>query len=287
MENKIKIGCHVSIAKSVDLAVDRALKIGCDTFQIFTKNPRGWSAKIMDEVEIIDFRKKIKDNQFHPIFGHISYLPNLASTDPDISSKSMDSFLNEIRRCIVLGVPYFVIHEGSYRSSSFKIGMQRYIDSILKGVEATEGKVKILIENSSGGEKSITGSHGNIGNILTEVNDYRNVGVCFDTCHAFGSGYDLRNEKAVEVTIEDIQEQFGVENIDLIHANDSIGELGSLRDRHEHLGLGKIGEKGFECLINHEKLKGKPWILETPINETRGDIENVQYLRSLIRNEND
>ncbi|MCE7743335.1 MAG: deoxyribonuclease IV [Candidatus Heimdallarchaeota archaeon] len=284
--NDIKIGCHVSIAKSVDLAIDRALEVNGNTFQIFTKNPRGWAAKQMQEEEIQKFKAKSKKHNLSPIFGHISYLPNLASTDPEIYSKSLESFLNEIERCKILGVQYFVVHGGSYKSSSFEKGMSRYVESILEGINSTRGKVVILIENSSGGANSLTSSHKNISLILDEINDKTAVQVCFDTCHAFGSGYDLRDEKAVDATVDDIQTHFGFDNISLIHANDSIGELNSNRDRHQHLGLGEIGEKGFKALINNPNFKKKPWILETPINEIRGDSENIRYLHSLIRNEN-
>ena len=284
--NEVKIGCHVSISKSIDLAIDRALKINCNTFQIFTKNPRGWAAKTLKDEEIQNFKVKIKQYQLDPIFGHISYLPNLASTDPEVSKKSLESFLNEVSRCVTLEIPYFVIHGGSYRSSNFKNGMNKYIDSILNGISYAERKVVILVENSSGGANSLTGSHQNIGKILEEINDKAAVQVCYDTCHAFASGYDLRTKRSVENTLKDIQTNFGVDSIALIHANDSIGKLNSSSDRHQHLGLGEIGEKGFSAMINNSKLKSKPWILETPVDEIRGDIQNILYLRSLIIKEN-
>ncbi len=278
----VKIGCHVSIAKSVDLAVDRAVQINGNTFQIFTKNPRGWSAKILNEEEVQQFRLKLKKHEITHVFGHISYLPNLASTDSEIYSKSIRSFLNEIERCVTLGVSYFVVHGGSYKSSTFDKGMKRYIDSILKGIDQAKGKVVILIENSSGGVNSLTGTFDNISVILDEIADKSAVQVCLDTCHAFSSGYDLRTEKSVSKTINDMETHIGLSNISLIHANDSLGKLNSNRDRHQHLGLGEIGEQGFKAMINHRNLQEKPWILETPINEIRGDTENIEYLRSLI-----
>ncbi len=283
-DDSVKIGCHVSIAKSVDLAIDRALKIDANTFQVFTKNPRGWAAKIIQEEDILKFRAKVKEHLLSPIFAHISYLPNLASTDPEVYDKSLKSFLNEINRCAVLGIPYFVIHGGSHKSSSFKEGMNRYIESIIQGINSVTGKVIILIENSSGGANSLTGSHKNISQILDEIDDRTAVQVCFDTCHAFASGYNLCDERSVNYTIEDIQTHFGLDAVALIHANDSIGKLNSHQDRHEHLGLGEIGEEGFKAMINNPILKRKPWILETPINEIRSDIENIQYLRSLMKN---
>ncbi len=284
--NEVKIGCHVSISKSIDLAIDRALKSKCNTFQIFTKNPRGWAVKTLTDEEIQNFKRKIKQYKLDPIFGHISYLPNLASTDPEVSKKSLESFLNELSRCVALEVPYFVIHGGSHKSSNFEKGMNKYIDSILKGISYAERKVVILVENSSGGANSLTGSHQNIGKILEEINDRTAVQVCYDTCHAFASGYDLRTKKSVENTLDDIQTNFGVDSITLVHANDSIGKLNSSLDRHQHLGLGEIGEKGFSAMINNSQLKTKPWILETPVDEIRGDIKNILYLRSLIIEEN-
>ena len=280
--NDIKIGCHVSISKSVDLAIDRAIKIKCNTFQIFTKNPRGWKAKTLEEVEVNRFHSKLKKHKISPIFGHISYLPNIASPDPDIYTKSINSFLNEIDRCKILHIPYFVIHGGSYKCSTFKKGLKLYINSILKGIEQANGDVIILIENSSGGAKSLTGTLKNINTIINDIADKNAVQICFDTCHAFGSGYDLRDEKSVSKTLAEIESYFGLNLICLIHANDSIGKLNSNVDRHQHIGLGEIGQKGFTSLINNDYLKKKPWILETPVNEIRGDIENIQFLRSLI-----
>jgi len=279
----VKLGCHVSISKSVDLAFDRAKDKGCDVFQVFVKNPRGWTAKILSEEEISKFKNNQSTKKIYPNFAHISYLPNLASQNSEIYKKSIDCFSIEIERCKILEIPYFVVHGGSYKGGTLEQGLTTYVQSILKGIETSEGKVTILIENSSGEKNSLTSSFKNIGKIMTEINDSHAVQVCFDTCHGFGSGYDLRNSKAVQNTKEIIEDNIGLTNIALVHANDSLGELNSFRDRHEHIGLGNIGEEGFRTLINDKDFNQIPWILETPIDERRNDIGNLTYLRSLIK----
>ena len=278
---EVKIGCHVSIAKSIDLAFDRAKKIGCSTFQIFTKNPRGWAFKIIPKKVIEQFREKHLNYNISPVVAHISYLPNLASLNDEIHSKSMDSFLKEIERCAILGIPYFVIHSGSYKGGTFQEGFEKYVESIQKGIDFGERKVTILVENSAGGGKTLTGTFVSIQAILEEIKDSK-VKVCFDTCHAFSAGYDISNQLGVSNFIEEIKATIGMESIAIVHANDSKTEVGSNRDLHEHLGLGKIGEIGFSNLINDSDLRKKPWILETPIDERRKDVDNIDYLRSLI-----
>ncbi|MBY9002290.1 MAG: deoxyribonuclease IV [Candidatus Heimdallarchaeota archaeon] len=282
MNYEVKIGCHVSIAKSVDLAFDRAKDIGCATFQIFTKNPRGWAFKGLSSEEIERFRDKNLKYNMSPIVAHISYLSNLASLDKEIYQKSIESFLREIEICFLLGIPYFVVHSGSYKGGSFQEGFERYVSSIQRGIDAGKHKITILVENSASGEKALTGTFSNIKNILEEIND-QNVQVCFDTCHAFVAGYDISSKKGIVDFVTEVESTIGLRSISIIHANDSKTDVGSHRDLHEHLGLGKIGEIAFTELINNESLKKKPWILETPLDSIRNDFENINYLRSLIK----
>ena len=278
----MRIGCHVSVAKSYDLAFDRAEEKGCRTFQIFTKNPRGWAFKNLEKEEIQRFRNKKTYFDMNPLVAHISYLPNLASLNDEIYKKSIDSFLKEINRCVDLDISYFVIHSGSYRGGTYNQGLNIYVNSILKGIEEGKGKVTILIENSAGGEKSLTGTLANIQQILDEINDKKLVQVCFDTCHAFTAGYDLSKINGVKSFSEEVHSTIGMSAISVVHGNDSKTGVGSQRDLHEHIGLGMIGEEGFRALINEPDLRKKPWILETPIDSTRGDSDNINYLKSLI-----
>jgi len=280
---KFKIGCHVSISGSINLSFERAARLGCNTFQIFTKNPRGWAARTFADSEIQKFRENIKLAEISPIFAHISYLPNLASQNEVIYKKSLASFMLELERCSVLNIPYFVIHGGSYKGGTLEQGLSTYVKSLLRGLEGIEKKVIILIENSAGGKNSITGDLNNISKILDEIGDKQAVKICFDTCHAFGSGYDLRDEKGINKTIKNIESSIGMDRIVLVHANDSKGDLGSHRDFHEHIGLGKIGRNGFRAMVNHPLFNQKPWILETPVNEIRGDRENIEYILNMLR----
>ena len=280
----MKVGCHVSIAKSIDLSFTRAEKIGCTTFQIFTKNPRGWFVKPLENEAIVKFKYKMVRSDISPIFAHISYLPNLASSDRIVYKKSIESLLLELERCMILTIPYFIIHGGSYKGGSFKQGFDIYVNSILKGLEAVKNKVTILVENSAGGKNSLTGDISNIAKILEEIGDEKSVKFCFDTCHGFVAGYDLRNKQAIDYTLSIIESNIGLDNLILIHANDSKGDFMSNRDIHEHIGLGRIGEEGFKELVNHPLLKNKFWILETPVNKIRSDKENINFLLSLVSN---
>ncbi len=278
-----KLGCHVSITGNVDKAFDRAKIIGCETFQIFLKSPRMWRLRIFNEKEVANFKAKSKTYSIAPIIGHISYLPNLASQNEEIYKKSIHSFVKEIKLCKLLEIPYLVIHSGSYKGNSFEKGFVTYISSIMKGIEAAEGKIMLLVENTGSTKNSLTAKFEHIEKVLNEINDKKSVGTCFDTCHAYAAGYDLSTARSVNKTLEDIESTFGTANIHVIHANDTIGELGSNLDRHEHVGLGKIGKEGFETLINHNLLRNKPWILETPIDERRDDRKNIDYLRGLCK----
>lgn len=283
MDTTLKIGCHVSIAGSIVKSFERAQKHGFTAFQIFTKNPRSWNVKELTKEEVSKFQNNQKEYGNIPIIAHISYLPNLTSLNNEIYQKSLKSFEIELKKCLALEIPYFIVHCGSYKSGTLEEGLKTFISSIMKGLEITKGKTKILIENSSGGKNSFGGSFKNLGYILDEVNDNENVQVCFDTSHGFVAGHDLRTKESTDNVLDLIESTVGIRNIPVIHANDSIGKLNSHLDMHEHIGLGEIGRLGFQTLINNAELQKKIWILETPINEIRNDEENISYLINLIK----
>lgn len=270
----MKIGLHLSIAGSIDRAVDRALLLGCNTFQIFTRNPRQWRARELTAEETEAFVEKVKKSDVKPVFSHMPYLPNLASPRDDVYSKSVEALTLELERGSRLKIPYLVTHLGSHLGAGVEAGTDRIVDAIDRSLGASDGRVMLLLENSAGTKHSMGGSFEGIADILRRLAHPECVGLCLDTCHAFAAGYDLRTRTAVEGTLRKIDETIGFEKLHLVHLNDSRGDLNSHIDRHEHIGLGKIGEKGFRNILK-SRLSRLPLILETPQDETRRDIDNL------------
>ena len=278
----MQVGVHVSIAGSLDLAFDRAVEKGCDTFQIFTRNPRGWKFKDLSDGKIEGFVEKSKDTSISPVFDHMPYLPNLASPRDVVYVKSVSALADELGRCGQLGIPYLVTHLGSHLGKGKESGFKRIINGINLALdEAEDCGVMLLLENTAGTRNSMGSSFDDLLQILDNVFVQGRVGVCFDTSHAFAAGYDLRTVAAVDETLGDFDDLVGLDRLRLLHLNDSRGDLGSNVDRHEHIGLGFIGEDGFKAILRHRALKGLPMILETPEDERRDDYDNLAKVREL------
>jgi len=276
----MRIGFHMSIHGSIDRAVDRALKIGCNTLQIFTRNPRGWKVRLLKEKEIRAFISKVEKNDVRPVFSHMPYLSNLASPKNDVYAKSIETLIIEMKRCEILKIPYLVTHLGSHLGYGAKIGLERIIRAIDKAFSVAGEKITLLLENTCGGRNNVGGCFEDIQYIIERSTYSDKIGVCFDTCHAFAAGYDLRTEEAIEETIRIFDNIVGFNKIMLIHLNDSRGDLNSRIDRHEHIGLGKIGEKGFRNILK-SKLARLPLILETPKDSRRSDLDNLLKVKAL------
>ncbi|KYH42614.1 MAG: putative endonuclease IV [Candidatus Bathyarchaeota archaeon B26-1] len=276
----LKLGLHVSISGSIDRAVDRAVEKGCNTFQIFTRNPRGWRSRDLTREEVEAFIEKVEKFKIEPVFGHMPYLPNLASPKDETYRRSVESLITELRRCVELKIPYLVTHLGSHLGAGMEIGFERIIKAVNRGLSEVEGNVMLLLENTAGTKNSMGGSFEDIRYIIERVDYPERVGVCFDTCHGFAAGYDLRTMESVESTIKMLDEVIGFEKLKLVHLNDSKGGLNSRIDRHEHIGMGMIGEEGFRNILK-SRLGQLPLILETPIDKRRSDVENLQKVREL------
>lgn len=276
----MRIGFHMSIYGSLDKAVDRALEIGCNTLQLFTRNPRGWAARPLRRNEIEMFIMKVNKSDIRPVFAHMPYLSNLASPRSEIYAKSVETLITEMKRCEILGIPYLVTHLGSHLGLGPKIGLENVVKAIDMAFSVAGERVILLLENTAGSRNSIGGSFRDIEYILERTAYPEKVEICFDTCHAFAAGYDLRTEEAIERTINVIEESVGFNRLRLVHLNDSKGDLGSHIDRHEHIGLGKIGEEGFRNILR-SKFARVPLILETPMNGRRSDLENLIKVKEL------
>jgi deoxyribonuclease-4 len=272
---------HVSITGTIDQAADRAREIGCDTFQMFTRNPRGWKFKKLSLEETKEFKRKIDSYGLKPVVAHMPYLPNLSSPRKVIYNKSLKSLSTELDRCAMLGIPYIVTHLGSHLGKGPEVGLERIVTAVNQTISKDKSDVILLLENTAGTKNSMGSTFEEIKRILDGLESKKRVAVCFDTAHAFAAGYDLRTAETVSDTIAKFDNTLGLDLLKMIHLNDSKGELGSGRDRHEHIGMGHIGEEGFKAIFNHEALRKLPFIMETPIDERRDDVGEMRKVREL------
>jgi len=277
----IRCGVHVSIAGSIDQAVDRAREKHCDTFQVFTRNPRGWKFKKLNPDEATLFRQKLKESAIEPAVAHMPYLPNLSCPMKMIYKKSVKALTVELDRCSALGIPYLVTHLGSHLGKGREIGLDRLIDAINAGFNSSSGRTMLLLENTAGTKNSMGSSFEDMREILDHVAEKSRVAVCFDTCHAFAAGYDLRDAESVERTVAELGKVVGLDLLKVVHANDSKGKLASRLDRHEHVGMGQIGEQGFRAILHNDAFRKLPLILETPVDRRGTDVTNLRRLREL------
>lgn len=272
---------HVSISGTIDRAADRAKEIGCDSFQMFTRNPRGWKYKKLELVEVPDFHRKVAEFSLEPVVAHMPYLPNLSCPKKLIYNKSVKSLIAELDRCATLKIPYLVTHLGSHLGKGAEIGLERITAAMNKAFSESESDVMLLLENTAGTKNSMGSFFEDIKKILNGIDRKQRVGICFDTAHAYAAGYDLRSERAVMETVRKFDSILGLGLLKVVHLNDSAGGLGCGRDRHEHIGMGYIGEKGFRAIFRHETLRNIPFIMETPIDERRDENGNIRKAREL------
>ena len=277
----VNVGVHVSIAGSIARSVDRAAALGCTTFQIFSRNPRGWTWKDLNEEDIREFRKRLENSGIFPPVDHMPYLPNLAGPNPEHYGKTVDTLIAELGRCSQLGIPYLVTHLGHHPGISIEEGRARVIGAINRAIEEAPTGTMLLLENTAGEKNGIGNSFEDISAVLEGIDERKRVGVCLDTCHAFGAGYDLRTDAAIEETLAKFDDLIGIGEIHAVHCNDSKGELGSHLDRHEHIGMGYIGEAGFSVILRHEPFRHVPLICETPVDARRDDEGNIRKVREL------
>jgi deoxyribonuclease IV len=320
----IKIGFHVSISGGISKSVDNALKEHCTAFQIFSRNPRGWAAKPLDNNDVRLFKDKLagipEPNESptstsarttskskkqerkekveslidrNAIFVHMPYLPNLSSPNKKIYDQSVQVLSDELKRTSTLDIPYLVIHLGSHQGEGIKKGVEQLVMACSYAIQSAsaENTVSILLENSAGQKNTVASDFKELRIILDKLYDHNSsskkdrFGICLDTCHAFASGYDLASKEAVYETMDKFDSEVGYKNLKLIHLNDSRDKFFSRRDRHEHVGLGEIGEEGFKAFLRHNSHKNTPLIMETPIDSRRSNSDNLKFVRSVVGND--
>ena len=280
-------GVHTSIAKGLAKSAVVAREKGCDCFQIFARNPRGWAARAFEKKEIKDFRDAREHNELWPLAIHTVYLINLAASDPFILERSREAFREELVRALQLGANYLVVHPGAGGGAGDERAIATAVESIKVAARGLrlhspnrEDDLSILIENTAGQGSCIGCSFDQVAELTSALNDLP-IGVCLDTAHTLAAGYDITTERGFKATVRAINRSFGFDQIKLVHCNDSKAPLGSRVDRHEHIGLGFLGEQTFRRLTNYLKFRRIPFILETPIDTRHDDAWNLSKLREL------
>ncbi|MCX8095779.1 MAG: deoxyribonuclease IV [Caldisericia bacterium] len=278
------LGAHVSIAGGVKNAPLNGEKIGCDAIQIFTKNQRQWYAKEYSEEEIKEYFDNLKKTKIKKVCAHSSYLINLASPNDEIYKKSIDALIDDLKRCEMLKIPFEVIHPGSHLGE----GLEKGIERIIKGIDKVFKKVKftgIALETVAGQGSNIGFNFEQLRDIINGVKEKDRVFVCFDTAHAFESGYDIRTEKGFGKVLDEFDKIIGIEKLVVFHLNDSKTDCGSNVDRHENIGKGVLGLEPFRFLVNSKDFEDHPMILETPGGDDMyiEDLKTLNLLRSLIK----
>jgi deoxyribonuclease-4 len=278
----------MSIAGGYYKAVRTAHECKCDCVQLFTKNNNQWRAKPITDEDVQLFRDAIKEHRIsHPV-SHSSYLLNLASPDDELWKKSIDGFVVELQRAELLGIPFVVIHPGSYTTSSETAGIKRIIRALNDVHRQTSGATQCLLETTAGQGSNLGWRFEHLADMIDGVREPDRVGICLDTCHIFAAGYPLGTERDYRATMAALNKTVGIKKVKAIHLNDSKRELGARVDRHDHIGRGKMGLAPFRFLLNDRRFHRIPMYLETPKGQENGvelDVINLRRLRRLVRKE--
>lgn len=280
----MRVGVHTSITGALENAARHAKEIGCDTFQMFSANPRGWRATEPTAEDCERFRAARRASALSPLVIHDNYLINLASSESGIRRKSIAAFRRELERAVLLGADYLVTHPGSAKDST----PAQAIKACVKGLEeAAEGLrldgLIILIENTAGQGSAIGRTFQEVATIVKGGERKLPVGACIDTAHCFAAGYPIHTPEGFRTTLEELDRTVGIQNVRVIHANDSKKAFNSHADRHEHIGLGQIGPEAFGRIVRHPRLRNIPFICETPLDRPDDDRRNLAMMRKLAK----
>ncbi|MEO0161647.1 MAG: deoxyribonuclease IV [candidate division WOR-3 bacterium] len=276
----MKLGFHISIAGGFKNVYQRAKAVECETIQLFSRNPRSWKYKTIPVEDSSIFKEQIKNGQISPVFIHTPYLINLGSERSSLFQYSLASLIEELKRAETLNADYLITHSGKH--PDVKTGIKKMAQALTVALSEVKNKIIVLIENTAGSGNEFGYKFEHLRALLDELDPYR-TGIVFDTCHAFAAGYELRTEQGVEETIKVLDNLIGIQRVHLVHLNDSLCELGSRKDRHWHIGKGKIGS-GIKFIVNHPALNHLPFIMETPRSTVKDDLTNLNTVRKMIRN---
>ena len=278
------LGAHMSVAGGHALAIERATAFSMTACQIFTKNANQWNAKPIAPDAAESFRARVEASEIGFVVAHDSYLINLASPDEALWQRSIAAFGDELQRCDQLGVPWLVTHPGAHMGTGVDEGVGRVASALNRHFdELPDLNVTVLLETTAGQGTSLGRSFEELAMILALVEDQTRVGVCFDTCHVFAAGYDIRDAEVYATTMQAFEDSIGLERLRVFHLNDSKKGLGARVDRHAHVGEGELGTEAFRLLLNDQRFAGHPGILETPKGDDgEEDRRNLATLSGLV-----
>lgn len=284
-QHTLLLGAHMSSAGGFDKAIERGTSIDCTCIQIFTKSNRQWADKPISPEQAEAFLAAWRNSPIKQVVAHASYLINLGSTTPKTVAYSQQALKNELLRCDILHIPYLVLHPGSSSQGNEQACLAQITQILNQVLEEYDGNTMLLLETMAGQGSSVGHRFEQIATMLHGIKNKRRVGVCVDTCHLFSAGYDLRTPQTYHAVWQQFDALIGLEKLKVIHINDSKKELGSRVDRHEHIGMGKLGKEAFALLFNDERFFDIPKILETPKSDTQplaDDAMNMQIIKELI-----
>ncbi len=277
------LGAHMSVAGGLAAAFVRLERAGGEALQIFTRNQRQWRAAPVTAEEAASFRAAWHRAGGPPVAAHDSYLINLASDMPETVRKSGAALAGELDRCAALGIDFLVMHPGSHLGGGVKEGIGRFVYHLDAVLADSDSAVTVLLETTAGQGTNLGARFEELAAMIDRSRHPQRLGVCFDTCHAFAAGYDIRTPATYHRTFAEFDRLLGLDRLRLFHLNDSLNGLGSRVDRHTHIGQGEIGLEAFRFLMNDPRFASRPMILETPKGDDLAeDIENLTLLRSLV-----
>ena len=280
-----RIGIHTSIAGGVQNAAERAYRLGCNTFQIFSSSPRQWAPYELTRAQCAEMGRLREKYDLRPLVIHTNYLVNLASTTPLFLKKSVEAFRGEIERALALRAEQLVLHPGSFRGADRVQGLMQTAAAIAaasQGLDLVKNNLTILIENTAGAEYSLGGRFEQVAEILDRLRGVVPIAACIDTCHTHVAGYDMVSEAGMADTLARLDATVGLKNVRVWHCNDAKAACGSKLDRHQHIGRGSIGLEPFRRLLNDSRLAHAAFIAETPIDAPGDDKKNVATLKRLV-----
>lgn len=280
-----RIGIHTSTSGGVETAAERAYRLGCNTFQIFSSSPRMWRPYELAQQQCDEMKRLREKYGIRPLVIHTSYLVNLASSTAEFLQKSILAFRAEVERGLALGAQYLVLHAGSYRGMSREEGLVRAAEAIQRatqGLDLAGCGFKVLIENSAGAEYSLGSSFEQVAELVDRLKPVVPVAACIDTCHMHAAGYEIVTPEGYEYTMKYLENTIGLKNIPVWHCNDAKAARGSRLDRHEHVGQGRLGLDVFRRLLNDPRTADAAFIAETPIDNPGDDQKNLDALKNLV-----